>query len=152
MNKFSTIISWLALVISIVALGKTIDGNKGEKVYVSLNSEEHEKVYTFVKNNLEIIKSDIEQNDFTKTLDLGLVKSVQVKDNLVDFQCVEKIDEFANGNFGFFYTNEEDFNNAWGKYKKSVLTGDLKEGQYEVSTLGIICDKFYYYYSNFISK
>ena len=144
-DEKNIILSVVVLVITIF-LVKNIFFNKSIK----------EQIFDTVNDNTQTILTDIEEHDFTDSMNIGKIEDVTVLEQGVDFYCGGKGIAPSSQDYGFYYTEDDLPKAIWCGVKycdDSLLVEDgngySTDYQHNYYYTEKIRDNFYYYEAHF---
>ena len=146
MKKQTTIILSVVVLVIIIFLVKNIFFNKSIK----------EQIFDTVNDNAQTILTDIEEHDFTDSMNIGKIEDVTVLEQGVDFYCGGKGIAPSSQDYGFYYTEDDLPKAIWCGVKycdDSLLVEDgngySTDYQHNYYYTEKIRDNFYYYEAHF---
>ena len=115
-----------------------------------------EQIFEIVNDNAQTILTDIEEQDFTDSMNIGKIEDVTVLEQCVDFYCGGKGIAPSSQDYGFYYTEDDLPKAIWCgvKYCDDSLLVEDGDGystdyQYNYYYTEKIRDNFYYYEAHF---
>ena len=146
MKKTIKFILSILLIILLILLFKNVFFDRDEK----------EKIFVLVNKNYELLLSDIAEQDFSDTLDLSEIESVDVVEEGIDFYCGGYGIAPSSHDYGFYYTKDDLPKAIWcgTMYCDTTLLKKDGEGystdyQHNRYYTEKIRDNFYYYEAHF---
>ena len=146
MKKQTNIILSVVVLVITIFLVKNIFFNKSIK----------EQIFDTVNDNAQTILTDIEEQDFTDSMNIGKIEDVTVLEQGVDFYCGGKGIAPSSQDYGFYYTEDDLPKAIWCGVKycdDSLLVEDgngySTDYQHNYYYTEKIRDNFYYYEAHF---
>ena len=146
MKKQTNIILSVVVLVITIFLVKNIFFNKNIK----------EQIFDTVNDNTQTILTDIEEHDFTDSMNIGKIEDVTVLEQGVDFYCGGKGIAPSSQDYGFYYTEDDLPKAIWCGVKycdDSLLVEDgngySTDYQHNYYYTEKIRDNFYYYEAQF---
>lgn len=134
----STVLSLIALVISIYVLLKTFPTDESYKEvenHIDSVTEEYdmtrEEIETLVKDNVEIINARVEDGKLTELLQIEGIDSIIVRDHKIAFYCGKAKVGNKDGFNGFYYKLKESDETSMEDTSKVSIT--KTDGENEIS-------------------
>lgn len=113
------------------------------------------EIVELVNSNIDILKEDIANNDFSRTEQIPGIKKVEEDNGIIDFYCGGYGFGSATAYCGFYYTTGDDISAIWcaGPIEAIVPDGNgftyreyCGDNYYYTEK---ICENFYYYKASF---
>ena len=146
MKKQTNIILSVVVLVITIFLVKNIFFNKNIK----------EQIFDTVNDNTQTILTDIEEHDFTDSMNIGKIEDVTVLEQGIDFYCGGKGIAPSSQDYGFYYTEDDLPKAIWCGVKycdDSFLVEDgdgySTDYQHNYYYTEKIRDNFYYYEARF---
>lgn len=146
MKKQTNIILSVVVLVITIFLVKNIFFNKNIK----------EQIFDTVNDNTQTILTDIEEHDFTDSMNIGKIEDVTVLEQGIDFYCGGKGIAPSSQDYGFYYTEDDLPKAIWCgvKYCDDSLLVEDGDGystdyQHNYYYTEKIRDNFYYYEARF---